>query len=73
MARTKKVKASGRFSSGIGTRSRKRFNIIEATQRKRHQSPFYTKARAKRISAGIWKCLKTGKIFAGGAYTLDEE
>ena len=72
MARTKKVKAAGKFRSSIGTRSRKRFNVIENVQRKRQISPFYAKAKAKRIAAGIWRCMKTGKIFAGPAYSLLE-
>lgn len=72
-AKTKKVKSAGKFGARIGTRSRKRYNKIELTQRKRQTSPFYSKARAKRIAAGIWKDLKTGKIFAGPAYSLEKE
>ncbi len=72
-AKRKKIKAAGKFGAGYGTRSRKRYNKIESTQRRRQVSPFYPKARAKRIAAGIWKCMKTGKIFAGPAYTLEKE
>jgi len=72
-AKRKKIKAAGKFGAGYGTRSRKRYNKIESTQRRRQVSPFYAKARAKRIAAGIWKCMKTGKIFAGPAYTLEKE
>ncbi len=72
-SKTKKIKAAGRFNSGIGTRARKSFNKIEALQRKRQPSPFYEKARAKRIAVGIWRCLKTGKLFAGPAYSLKKE
>jgi large subunit ribosomal protein L37Ae len=71
-AKTKKIKAAGRFGARIGTRSRKEFNAIEALQRKRQVSPFYPKGRVKRLSAGIWKCQKTGKVFAGNAYYLEE-
>lgn len=71
--RTKKIKAAGRFGAGYGIRVRKNYNKIEILQRKRQQSPFYEKARAKRIAAGIWKCLKTGRIFAGNAYSLNEK
>ncbi|KAF0200155.1 MAG: large subunit ribosomal protein L37Ae [bacterium] len=70
-AKTKKIKAAGKFSGGIGVKARKEFNTIEAKQRKRQMSPFYPKARAIRIAAGIWKCLKTGKIFSGHAYYLE--
>lgn len=69
-SKTKKVKAAGRFGAGYGTNVRKNFNAIEVEQRKRQQSPFYAKGKAKRIAAGIWKDVKTGKIFAGPAYSL---
>lgn len=69
-SKTKKVKSAGRFGAGYGTNVRKNFNAIEIGQRKRQISPFYSKAKAKRIAAGIWKCKKTGKIFAGPAYSL---
>ena len=72
-AKTKKIKASGKFGSGYGTRVRKKYNLVESSQRKRQPSPFYEKAKAKRLSAGIWKCMKTGKIFAGPAYSLEEK
>lgn len=71
-AKTKKIKAAGKFRSGIGTRARKEYNVIEEEQRKKQKSPF-SKGRAKRIAAGIWKDLKTGKIFAGPAYYLEQE
>ena len=69
-SKTKKIRAMGKFGAGYGTNVRKKFNAIESEQRKRQISPFYSKGRAKRIAAGIWKCLKTGKIFAGPAYSL---
>jgi len=73
MARKKKkIMASGRFKVGYGTRVRARLNVIESSQRKAQQSPFHPTGRAKRIAAGIWKCMKTGKVFAGPAYTLEE-
>tara|TARA_Y100000310_G_scaffold343942_1_gene454068 strand:+ start:3002 stop:3226 length:225 start_codon:yes stop_codon:yes gene_type:complete len=72
-AKKKKIKASGRFGVGYGTRVRKKFNKIEGSQRKTQPSPFVEGGKAKRLSAGIWKCLKSGKIFAGPAYVLKEE
>ena len=69
-AKTKKIRHAGRFGAGYGVRVRRDLNKIEEMQRKRQKSPFYEKARAKRIAAGIWKCLKTGRIFAGDAYYL---
>lgn len=69
-AKTKKIKAFGKFGAGYGVLVRKEYNAIEANQRKRQQSPFHPRGRVKRIAAGIWRCLKTGKIFAGPAYSL---
>ena len=71
-SKSKKLKASGKFRHSGGTRVRKEFNAIEAKQRVRQISPFYPKARAVRIASGIWKCMKTGKIFAGHAYYLNK-
>ncbi|MEK6844516.1 MAG: 50S ribosomal protein L37ae [Nanoarchaeota archaeon] len=69
-SKTKKIRHAGRFGTGYGVRVRKELNKIEELQRRRQPSPFYEKAQAKRIAAGIWKCLKTGRIFAGNAYYL---
>lgn len=74
MARkTKKIKAAGKFRTGQGRTLRKRFNDVEGLQRKTQPSPFHPTGRAKRIAAGIWKCLKTGKVFAGHAYHLTKK
>jgi ribosomal protein L37AE/L43A len=71
-SKTKKIKAAGKFGSRSGVRVRTNYNTIEESQRKKQKSPFHPKGRAKRIAAGIWKDLKTGKIFAGNAYTLEQ-
>lgn len=73
MSKTKKSKSFGKFGAGYGTRVKSRYNKIEESQRERQISPFYAKAKAKRIAIGIWKCMKTGKIFAGPAYSLNSE
>ena len=70
-SKTKKIKSAGKFGAGYGIRVRKDYNKIEALQRRRQISPFYEKAKAKRIASGIWKCMKTGKVFAGPAYSLE--
>ncbi len=72
-AKTKKIKAAGKFGAGYGVRVRNEYNAIEAIQRKRQTSPFHPKGRVKRIASGIWKCLKTGRIFAGNAYIIDQK
>ena len=71
-SKKKKIKASGKFGAGYGTRARKKYNKIEEVQRKRQQSPFHPTGRAKRLAVGIWKCIKTGKVFAGPAYSVKE-
>ncbi|MAG07361.1 50S ribosomal protein L37ae [Candidatus Pacearchaeota archaeon] len=73
MARTKKVKASGKHKVGYGTNVRKKLVAIESKQRVAQKSPFHPKGKAKRLSPGIWKCTKTGKVFAGQAFYLEEE
>ena len=70
-SKTRKIKAAGKFGAGYGTNVRKNFNTIESEQRKKQASPFFSRGKAKRIAAGIWKCGKTGKIFAGPAYILN--
>ncbi|MEM3074487.1 MAG: 50S ribosomal protein L37ae [Candidatus Pacearchaeota archaeon] len=70
MSRTKKVKASGKYKIGYGTRVRERLILVESKQRKKQICPFCKKT-AKRKSFGIWKCKKCGKTFAGGAYYLE--
>ncbi len=72
-AKTKKIRHAGKFRTGSGVRARRNYNKIEDMQRKRQQSPFHPKGRVKRIAAGIWRCLKTGKIFAGPAYYLEKK
>lgn len=70
MSGTRKVKAAGKFGSGIGVKVRARFNAIELIQRKKQMCPYCKKLGVKRISSGIWHCLKCGKKFAGPAYAL---
>jgi len=72
-AKKKKIKAAGKFGAGYGRRVRNKYNAIESLQRKTQPSPFHPTGKAKRIAAGIWKCLKTGRIFAGHAYYLREK
>jgi large subunit ribosomal protein L37Ae len=72
-AKKKKIGAAGKFGAGYGRNVRNRYNVIEASQRQSQPSPFHPKGRAKRIAAGIWKCTKTGKVFAGHAYYLKEK
>ena len=72
-SKKKKIKSAGRFGAGYGRTVRARLNEIESLQRKSQPSPFHPTGKAKRLSPGIWRCLKTGKIFAGHAYYLREK
>ena len=70
--KTKKSKAFGKFGAGFGVNIRTRYNKIESSQRKAQKSPFHPTGKAKRLASGIWKCKKTGRIFAGPAYSLEK-
>jgi large subunit ribosomal protein L37Ae len=70
-AKKKKIGAAGQFGAGYGRNIRSRFNTIEKLQRQKQPSPFHPRGKAKRIAAGIWKCDRTGKVFAGPAYYLE--
>ncbi|MBS3099359.1 50S ribosomal protein L37ae [Candidatus Pacearchaeota archaeon] len=72
-SKRKKIKAAGKFGAGYGRTVRNKYNAIEELQRQSQPSPFHPTGTAKRLSAGIWKCLKTGRIFAGHAYYLKEK
>ena len=72
-SKTKKIKAAGKFGAGYGVSVRNEYNAIEALQRKKQKSPFHPRGRVKRIAAGIWKDVRTGKVFAGHAYYLDSK
>lgn len=74
MARKKKkIRAFGKFGSGFGRNVRNKYNLVEELQRGAQPSPFHPTGKAKRLAAGIWKCLKTGRVFAGPAYHLSNK
>jgi large subunit ribosomal protein L37Ae len=70
--RTKKVKSAGRFGARYGRRVRVKIAEIEAEQRKKQQCIFCD-GRAKRLSKGIWACLKCGKKFASNTFILPKK
>jgi len=70
MARTKKVKSSGRFGARYGSTVRRRVVQVEEKQRKKQICPYCKKPRAKRLSKGVWKCSKCNKKFASDTYYL---
>ena len=70
-SKSKKSKSAGRFGARYGKRVRDRLVQVESKQRIKQQSPFHPKGTAKRLAAGIWKCSRTGKVFADNAYALE--
>ena len=72
-SKTRKIKAFGKFGAGYGVKVRSEYNSIEALQRKKQKSPFHPRGKVKRIASGIWKDMRTGKVFAGPAYVLEEK
>jgi len=70
MARTKLLKAAGRFGTRYGIRIKRKIAEVESIQRKKQQCLFCN-GRAVRLSKGIWQCKKCNKKFAGHAYYLE--
>lgn len=66
MAKTKKVKAAGKFGARYGRRIRQ--NILKVGVQKRHRCPECMKLSLRREVSGIWKCSKCGAKIAGKAY-----
>ncbi len=71
MSRTKKVGSAGRFGVRYGVKIRKVVAKIEKVQRSKFVCPACGSRSVKRIGTGIYKCMKCGKIFAGGAYVFE--
>jgi large subunit ribosomal protein L37Ae len=67
----KKSKSAGRFGARYGKKVRARLVNVEVKQRQKQKSPFHPNSTAKRIASGIWKCSKTGKVFANNTYYLE--
>ena len=72
--KTKKVKSAGRFGARYGKRIRDRLIKIESKQRIKQICPYCGKKGVKRISKGIWQCIrpKCSKKFASDTYYLHE-
>jgi large subunit ribosomal protein L37Ae len=71
MAKGKKIGSAGRFGVGYG-HVKQKLSKVEAIQRKKQDCPFCN-GTAKRKEKAIWECKKCKKIFAGGAYSLDQK
>jgi large subunit ribosomal protein L37Ae len=62
------VGSAGRYGPRYGTRTKKIVAVMESQQNKGQVCPYCERPALKRLAAGIWKCIKCGKKFAGGAY-----
>jgi len=71
MARTKKVKITGKFGTRYGATVREKYGKVATKQAQKQQCPFCKKLRAKRTSKGIWHCKACNKKFASHAYYLN--
>merc|ERR1711904_674403 len=68
--RTKKVGICGKYGTRYGATLRKVLKKFEVSQHATYVSPFCGKNSVKRVAGGIWKCKRTNKKIAGGAYNL---
>ena len=68
--RTKKVGICGKYGTRYGSTLRKIVKKFEISQHAKYVSPFCGKNSVKREAVGIWKCKRTNKKIAGGAYQL---
>tara|TARA_Y100000310_G_C20703043_1_gene831891 strand:+ start:6555 stop:6761 length:207 start_codon:yes stop_codon:yes gene_type:complete len=59
---------AGRFGARYGIKIRKKVNLIEVKQKRKHICPYCDAVRVKRVSLGIYQCGKCKSKFTGGAY-----
>lgn len=58
-----------RFQARYGARLRKKVEEIEQEQRAIHVCEKCGRKAVKRVSVGIWRCMKCGYKFAAGAWS----
>ncbi|MDI6825646.1 MAG: 50S ribosomal protein L37ae [Candidatus Aenigmarchaeota archaeon] len=73
MTKTKKVGLTGKFGSRYGRGVKIVYEKIERKQKLKYTCPNCKRTSVKRISAGIWQCMKCHTKFAGGAYSPKTE
>ncbi|MDO8556652.1 MAG: 50S ribosomal protein L37ae [Nanoarchaeota archaeon] len=69
MARNKRGPA-GRFGTRYGASLRKKVQDIEEKLHTQTKCPDCKKERIKRLSNGIWKCMRCNIKFAGNTYEM---
>lgn len=67
---TKKTGSAGRFGSRYGRTIRQKVADIEKRQKRKQLCPYCKHNTAKRISMGIFSCLKCNSKFTSGAYEV---
>ena len=72
-SKSKKSKSAGRFGARYGKKVRIKLVKVETKQRVKQKCPFCGKLGVKRLSKGLWKCIrkKCSKKFASNTYHLD--
>jgi len=73
MVKTKKVGLTGKFGPRYGRGVKVTYEEIEKKQKLKYKCPYCKRLTVKRVSAGIWQCMKCQKKFAGGAYSPTTE
>jgi large subunit ribosomal protein L37Ae len=61
-----------RFGPRYGRTVKHKLAKIEAVQKGKHKCPYCHAMKAKRLSTGIWHCIKCGAKFTGRAYSLKD-
>jgi len=71
--KSKKTKSAGRFGARYGKKVRTKLVKVETKQRVKQKCPFCEKEGVKRLSKGIWQCIrpKCSKKFASNTYYLE--
>ncbi len=63
-----KAGSAKRYGVRYGRANREKVAKVESLMKKPQKCPYCKKSAVKRISVGIWNCLKCGSKFTGQAY-----
>ena len=73
MAKKSKFGSMKRFGPRYGRRNKEKVASLEQEYRFKHKCPYCNYEQLKRLSAGIWECVKCKVKFAGKAYTTPKK